>query len=125
MSIEIVDTSNNVLTFRVTGLLKQPELAAVQKEAGAVIQKLGKVRLLVLTEKFEGWERGGNWGDLSFSSKYDPVIEKMAVVGEQKWEDLALMFTSKGIRRVEIEYFLPSEEAQARAWLAAGGQDPK
>ena len=37
----------------------------------------------------------------------------------RKWEDLALMFTAKGLRKFPIEYFEPSQMAQARAWLAA------
>lgn len=42
----------------------------------------------------------------------------MAIVGDKKWEDLALIFTAKGLRKFPIEYFEPAQIAHARAWLA-------
>ena len=60
---------------------------------------VGKWRILVLTENFAGWERGGDWNDFSFSDN-DASIEQMAIVGERKWEELALLFTAKGLRAV-------------------------
>ncbi len=59
--------------------------------------------MLVLTDNFEGWERGGAWNDFSFSDS-DASIERMAIVGDRKWEDLALLFTAKGLRAFPIEY---------------------
>jgi hypothetical protein len=43
----------------------------------------------------------------------------MAIVGDRKWDDLALMFTAKGLRAFPIEYFEPAQLGAARAWLAA------
>jgi hypothetical protein len=118
MSVEISDNSGGILTARVSGKLTQPELAALQDAAGDILNRQGKARLLILTENFEGWERGGEWGNVSFSVQHDEQIEKMAIVGEKKWEDLALLFTAKGLRRFPIEYFQPTDLARARAWLA-------
>jgi hypothetical protein len=118
VSVEIIEHAGSTLTARVSGKLTQPELAALQDAAGDILKKHGKTRLLILTDNFEGWERGGDWGDLSFSIEHDKHIEKMAIVGETKWEDLALLFTSKGLRPFPIEYFVPGDIAKARAWLA-------
>ena len=118
MSAEIIDTTGGVVTARITGKLTQPELAALQKAAGDIIQKQGQARFLVLVENFEGWQRGGDWGDLSFQVEHDAHIERMAIVGAKKWEDLALIFTAKGLRKFPIEYFEPAAIAKARAWLA-------
>jgi hypothetical protein len=118
MSAEIIDTACGVVTVRITGKLTQPELTDLQLAAGDIIKEQGKVRLLVIAEKFEGWQRGGAWGDLSFQVEHDAHIERMAIVGEKKWEELALIFTGKGLRKFPIEYFQPAEIAQARAWLA-------
>ena len=74
--------------------------------------------ILVLTEGFQGWERGGDWGDLSFQMGNDSFIEKLAIVGEKQWEDLALLFAAKGFRRFPVEYFQPTELSRAHAWLA-------
>src|SRR5580765_2746948 len=91
MGAEIVNFSGGVLTLKVSGKLTQAELASVQKAAGEIIEKQGKCRILVLTENFAGWERGGAWSDQSFQAAHDASIERMAIVGDRKWEDLALL----------------------------------
>lgn len=118
MSAEIVDVAGNVLTIRITGKLAQPELARLQQSATETIRRQGKVRILVVAENFLGWEKGGNWEDDSFQAENDRYIEKMAVVGERKWEDLATIFVAKGLRAFPIEYFQPGDLPRARAWLA-------
>jgi hypothetical protein len=38
----------------------------------------------------------------------DPYIEKMAIVGDKRWEDLALMFAAKGLGPFPIRPAGPS-----------------
>jgi hypothetical protein len=118
MSVEILSTTGGILAARLTGKLTRAELAVWQNAVVGLIQEQGKVRLLVIAENFEGWEKGGDWGDISFQMDHDPHIEKMAIVGEQKWAELALIFTGKGLRDFPIEYFPPTDLAKAQAWLA-------
>jgi len=118
MSAEIADNTEGVLTIRISGKLRQAELAAAQKSAAELLRKRGGSRLLVLAEEFEGWEKGGDWGDLSGQEQLDAQIERMAIVGEKRWEDVALLFTCKGVRHIEIEYFSPTELPRARSWLS-------
>jgi hypothetical protein len=119
MGAEIADTANGIVTIKVTGRLMESELAGVQHRTAAIIRAQGKVRLLVVAEAFEGWQRGGEWNDFALQKQTDPFIEKMAVVGDKQWQDLALAFTAKGLRPFPIEYFAPGEIAKARAWLEA------
>jgi hypothetical protein len=44
----------------------------------------------------------------------------MAIVGEERWRDLTLLFTSQGLRPFPIEFFTPERLAEARVWLAGG-----
>ncbi len=119
MSAKIASVEGDIITIEVAGKLTQPELAAVQKAAAAILQKQGRMRLLVVTQNFQGWERGGAWGDLSFQSANDSKIVKLALVGDKQWEDLALMFVAVGLRRFPIQFFQPVQLAEAKAWLAA------
>jgi len=41
----------------------------------------------------------------------------MAIVGEERWRDPALLFVGKGFRDTEIEFFLPEAADAAQAWL--------
>jgi SpoIIAA-like len=118
MSAEIVGVADGTLTLKIAGKLAYPELRSVQKSATEIISKQGKIRILVLGEGFQGWEKEGDWGNLSFQNENDARIEKMAIVCEKKWEDLSLMFVGKGLRKFPVEYFQPADLAKARAWLA-------
>jgi len=120
MTAKITGAHDGILTLVVSGRLTQQELAAAQAEAAGIITATGKVRFLVLAENFEGWEQGGQWSDFSFQQQHDDDIERMAIVGEEQWRDLTLLFTSQGRRPFPIEYFTPGRLAEARAWLAAG-----
>jgi hypothetical protein len=117
MSAKIENFENGFITVKVSDKLTQPEFAAVQHAASGMVRQHGNIRILVLMENFQGWERGGDWEDLSFLEANDQYMEKMAIVGEKKWEDLALIFTGQGFRKCLIEYFQPDEVAKARAWL--------
>jgi len=119
MSAEIVGLSGNVLTLRISGQLKHSELAECQEKAGEIILGVGRIRFLVLVEDFRGVEKAGDWGDISFAEQHDSAIEKIAFVGDPRWEELALLFAGKGVRRVPIEYFQTADLAKANAWLAA------
>ena len=60
-----------------------------------------------------------DWGDVSFMMKQGQQIEKMAIVGDEKWRDDAFAFTAKGFRPTAIEFFSPSHLNEARIWLNA------
>lgn len=119
MPAQVSGSSNGILTMEVSGRLSEGELAAAQSQVGEFVRKQGKVRILVLVHAFEGWERGGEWDDAEYQAQTDPHVEKMAIVGEQRWEDLALLFVSQGLRPFPIEYFRTGELVQARNWLSA------
>src|ERR1051325_8274940 len=103
MSIEIVDNLEGILTVKVSGRLTPTDLLATQQSAADILREHGGSRLLFVTEDFQGWEKGGDWGDLSGQMELDSYARRIAIVGEQKWKDLALLFAGKGIRRVAIE----------------------
>jgi SpoIIAA-like len=119
MSAEILDADMGVLTIRISGKLRQSELSTAQKNAAEILKKRGGSSVLVLAEKFEGWEKGGDWGELSGQAQLDAQIDRMAIVGEKRWEDVALLFTGKGIRHIDIEYFSPTDLPRARSWLSS------
>lgn len=118
MSAEIVSTEGGRVIARIRGVLTRADLAAVQASAVDGIRRHGRIRLLILAEGFEGWHQGEDWSDVSFMEN-DPAIDRMAIVGDRRWEELALIFTAKGMRTLPIEYFDLSQEALARAWVDA------
>ena len=102
-----------------TGKLTESELGAAEKRLAEIIKTEGKIRILAVTEAFSGWERSDKWGNFANQQKNDPHIEKMAIVGDKEWRDLALMFTAQGLRPFPIEHFVTADIEKAREWLAA------
>jgi hypothetical protein len=46
----------------------------------------------------------------------DPLIHKMAIIGEQLWESIALAFSGKGHRAFPIEFFPAGHLREANSW---------
>jgi hypothetical protein len=120
MSTKIVNNQEGILTVKITGHLTQTDLLTTQKAAAEILREHGESRVLFVAEDFLGWEKGADWGDLSAQFELDQYAKRIAIVGEQRWKDLALIFAGKGVRRVDIEYFIPPDIEKARAWLAGG-----
>jgi stage II sporulation SpoAA-like protein len=116
MSMEMRVEGQHLLVVRIHGLLRVPDIEESQRAAAKLIREVGKVTLLVLLDDFQGWEPGEGWGDVSFLMEHDDDIEKMAIVGQEKWREQVLVFAGVGIRRSPVRYFNDSESA--RAWLA-------
>ena len=122
MGCEIVEAKNGQFTIRVSGKLTVAELAKIQGTAAESMRSGITVRFLVLAEDFQGWEGSDGWEDLSFQTRFDAQIERIAIVGETRWQELTEAFTGKGLRPVEIRYFTPSEAALARVWFRQTAQ---
>ena len=117
MPAEIVEVVDGIVTLSISGKLTQAELGAAQQALSAIIRQQGNVRILARAEQFAGWERD-QWDDFSFQAEHDDDIEKIAIVGEEKWKQLTLVFTAQGLRKFPIRYFLATELEKARGWLA-------
>jgi len=100
-------------------MLRKADYDRIIEIAKESIAREGKIRALAILDGFEGWERSGDWGDVSFMMDQGQHIEKMAIVGDEKWNDDALAFTAKGFRPTAVEFFPSSRLDEARTWLAA------
>ena len=82
------------------------------------IGRIGPVRLLFVLDGFEGWEPHADWNDLTFYVKHGDGIERIAIVGHERWRSEALMFAAADLRRAPVEFFPEEGAANARAWLS-------
>jgi hypothetical protein len=113
-----LDSAGPILSARISGELSIPEVSQIQAAAVEAIRRYGNISALFVLENFRGWKLEGDWGDVTFVSEHDKQIAKIAVVGEERWRDLACAFLAKGFRAAQVEYFVPADLAKARAWLA-------
>ena len=117
MSATVQAESPQIVSVRISGRLTLAELHAAQQGLSKLLDTGNSVSLLVTAEQFEGFETAQNWNDLSFQQRHDHQIQRMAIVASQEWEDLSLLFTGAGLRKVEIQFFPPWLIKEARAWL--------
>lgn len=117
MGATIQQEEGNLRVLRITGLLKKSELDAVQAAEARQWTSATRVKLLVIVEDFQGWERGADWGDVTFLATQGDRIEKVAIVGNPKQEAEFLIFAGAGFRQAQVKFFPPSQLARARVWL--------
>lgn len=118
MSMELRVEDQCLLVMRIYGILRRTELDECQRAASKLIREVGKVAALVILDGFQGWESGAEWDDVSFLVEHDSDIEKIAVVGQERWRDKVLAFASAGLRGSPVRYF--NDVDSARAWIAGG-----
>jgi hypothetical protein len=82
------------------------------------------LRLLFEMTDFHGWEAGALWDEIKLDIKLFADIERIAVVGDKKWERGMATFY-KPFTRATIRYFDQANAAEARKWLReASGPRP-
>ena len=55
--------------------------------------------------------------DLDFQASHGNDIARIAIVGDERWRDDALLYVGKGFRRTGITFFTPDALEAAKAWL--------
>jgi SpoIIAA-like len=81
-----------------------------------LVRQHGKLRLLFDMPGFHGWEGVALWQDINFDMKYFGDIERLAMVGEAKWQH-GMATYCKPFTKATIRYFDHSDAGEARKWL--------
>jgi hypothetical protein len=118
MTISSRKIGDRVHLITLSGLLTWAEFQTflTQVETGNVFAS-GKVRILIQLENFAGWEPGDQWGDVSFFFRHDKDIDRIAVVGDPRWQDEMRMFVFADYRQAGVRFFAATDLEPARAWL--------
>jgi SpoIIAA-like len=119
MPVRLSHEHDDVYRLDVSGRLSSAELdtAGHTLTEGMRGAPGGTVRLLVVLRNFQGWDPASNWSNLTFYARHGDGIGRLALVGEERWRDLALMFSAAGLRKAEVEYFTQDALEKAREWL--------
>ena len=70
------------------------------------------MRLLVRMHDFHGWTLGAVWEDAKFDLRHFSHIERLALVGDTKWEAGMAMFC-KPFTTAKVRYFDESKAEEA------------
>ena len=118
--IEVLPTaSDQILAFKMSGTLHDNDYARFVPAIDAAVARYGKVRLLAQFHDFEGWDAKALWADIKFSTTHCTKIDRIALVGEKKWEKW-MATVCKPFTMAKIEYFDAARIDDAKKWLAEG-----
>jgi fructose-bisphosphate aldolase, class I len=110
------ENGGKILTLHVSGKLMKADYEHFVPEFERLVRQHGKLRVLFDLTGFHGWEAGGLWAEIKFDVKHFADIERIAVVGDKKWQHgMAAFF--KPFTKATIRYFDHSEATEWRKWL--------
>ena len=112
------EAGGKILTVRLSGKLAKQDYERLGPEVERLIKQHKKIRILCELHDFHGWEAGALWEDLKFDLKHFADIERLALVGESRWEQGMAVFC-KPFTTAKIRYFDVSKLAEARDWIEA------
>ena len=88
-----------------------------------LVRKHGKLCVLFDMTGFHGWEAAALWEDIKFDIKHFADIERLAMVGEKKWQQGMATFC-KPFTKATIRYFVtPKPLRHGNGWPSLSGFD--
>lgn len=118
MAIELKETdAGKLLEVSLTGKLVKEDYDTFVPAVDAAIKAHGKLRMLVGMHDFHGWTAGAAWEDTKFGARHFFDLERLAMVGETKWQHGMAIFC-KPFTTAKVRYFEHDQIAAARAWLS-------
>ncbi|PWU08881.1 MAG: STAS/SEC14 domain-containing protein [Verrucomicrobia bacterium] len=120
MSGVVVNATNGgkVVVIQLTGKLAKEDYEQFVPIVERLVKEHGKIRMLVQMHDFHGWTAGALWEDIRFDVKHFKDIERLALVGESKWQHGMAVFC-KPFTTAKVRYFDTTEAEQARVWVGS------
>ena len=106
----------NIVATKASGKLDKKDIEKIHPLIHAILYKGMKVRWYFEMEEFTGWDFPGLWEDLKMDTAHAKDYEKIAMVGNKKWQDWITQFM-KPFTNAEIKYFDLEEKEIAKEWI--------
>ena len=108
--------SGTLVTLKVKEKLDKNDYEHFVPIIESQMQNGAPLRLLVELHDFKGWTAGALWEDTKFAARHFNDIERMAVVGDAKWQKGVTLFFMP-FTRAEVRYFDLNGIDAAREWV--------
>ncbi len=110
------ESVDDLICIKVSGKLTDADYKAFIPKVEAVIEEFGTIKFYVDMLDLEGWEWRAAWDDFAFGIKHWSDFSKLAMVGDQRWEELSAKIADK-INQADVRYFEADQEAEALSWV--------
>ena len=117
MPVAIKELNNGrLLEVHAAGQLSQADYRQFVPAVERRIKEKGRVNLLFAMDDFQGGDADGLWLNLNLDVQNFGDIERLAVVGGNKWEKWMSVFCQP-FTRAAIRFFAPKNFQEARHWV--------
>lgn len=117
MTLQLTEENGGkVVVVHVSGKLVKADYEHFVPEIERLVRQHGKLRLLFDMTDFHGWEVSAAWEDFKFGVEHFSDIERLAMVGEKRWQHGMATFC-KPFTKAAVRYFDHADAAEARKWL--------
>ena len=117
MPIHLTEANDGEILFiRLGGKLANADYADFVLAFERLVSRHGKLRVLFDVIDFCGWDAAAFWADIKFDFKHFADIERLAMVGDKKWQRHMAVFCNS-FTKATVRYFDRAEAAKARKWL--------
>jgi calcineurin-like phosphoesterase len=110
------ENGGKILVVNVSGKLVKADYEHFVPTFERLVRQHGKLSVLFDMTDFHGWETSALWEDTKFAINHFADIERLAIVGEKKWQQGMATFC-KPFTKATIRYFDHPDAAEARRWL--------
>jgi hypothetical protein len=115
--IQLEETpAGKIVTLKFKEKLDREDYEEFVPQIETLLQDGSKLRLLVELIDFKGWTAGALWEDTKFAARHFNDIERLAVVGDAKWEKGVTVFI-KPFTGASVKYFDRLDLEKARRWI--------
>jgi hypothetical protein len=105
-----------LLKVQVSGKLQHDDYQDFVPEFERLIKQHGKIRVLFEMVDFHGWATSALWDDIKFDVTHFKDIDRLAMVGDKKWEQGMSVFC-RPFTTAKIRYFDHTAITEANQWL--------
>ena len=117
MAVELTEKADGkILEIIISDKLTKEDYETFVPEVDRLVEKHGKISILFDMRDFHGWKLAAVWEDTKFAARHFRDLDKIAMVGEKKWEEwmakVCNPFTSARIR-----YFDHDHLGEATSWI--------
>lgn len=116
--IHIIEpTYGNLVATRANGKLTKEDYEKILPVLNQLEEKYPKIRwYFEMAPDFDGWSLKAAAKDLNFDLSHAKQLEKIAMVGDKKWEEW-LTEIMKPFTSAEIKFFELSQKEEAQVWI--------
>lgn len=111
--------AGKVVTLKIKERLDKEDYEEFVPQIESQMMGEAKLRLVVELHDFEGWTGGALWEDTKFAVAHFNDIDRLAVVGDPRWETGVAVFV-KPFTAADVRYFDMRDLSKAHRWVREG-----